>query len=211
MNSCSYLLMAAPSVRELSDLKGKMLACREGPSRNTPLAATLERLAGLRVTSDLNLQLPASDQEVYDLLVSGKADAALLPRPFGFWAEDRGCKRISSWPPVIDDPLPITLETTAVLWRERHAELEAFLGAHREGIAYFKANRGAAIKILQEKFAHSATFAAKTFDDYVVCMDESLKVQFKQLDLLISQVAPHTPGGSREMASRWIVPGALGG
>jgi ABC-type nitrate/sulfonate/bicarbonate transport system substrate-binding protein len=209
MNSCSYFLMAEPSVGKLEDLKGKILACREGPSRNAPIAETLQRLARLRIGRDLTLQLPSSDQEVYGLLIDGKVHAALLPRAFGFWAEDRGFKRMTAWPGVVDDPLPITIETTEKLWRERGAHLEAFLRAHGEGVGFFKAHRDAAIKILGEKFAHSPALAAKTFDDYVVCMDESLKVDFKQLELLLSQVAPQTPGGARQVAARWIVPGAL--
>lgn len=209
MNSCSYFLMTAPSVNKLEDLNGKVLACREGPSRNTPIAEILQTSAGLQIGRDLTLQLPSSDQEVYGLLIDGKVHAALLPRAFGFWAEDRGFKRITAWPGIVDDPLPITIETTEKLWRERAEEFEAFLQAHREGVRHFKANRDAAIKILGERFGHSPAFAAKTFDDYVICMDESLKVDFKQLELLVAQVTPQTPRGAREIANKWIVPGAL--
>ena len=208
MNSCSYFLMAEPSIKSLADLKGKIVACREGPSRSTPIAETFEKLANLQA-GDFTVQLPGTDQEVYDLLIAGRVHAAFLPRAFGFWAEDRGFRRITGWPGIVDDPLPISIETTERLWGERGAEFEIFLAAHREGVRSFKANREAAIKILREKFRHSPEFAAKTFDDYVVCMDESLKVDFKQLELLVSQVAPQTPGGARQVAARWIVPGAL--
>jgi ABC-type nitrate/sulfonate/bicarbonate transport system substrate-binding protein len=209
MNSCSYFLMVEPSVSRMEELKGKILACREGPSRNTPIAETFERMAGLQVQRDVTLQLPGSDQEVYELLIAGRVHAALLPRAFGFWAEERSFKRILSWPGIVDDPLPITIETTEKLWQERREDFETFLRAHREGVRHFKANREAAIRVLCEKFAHSPAFAAKTFDDYVSCMDESLKVDFKQLEWLVSQVAPQTPGGTRDIAERWIVPGAL--
>ena len=209
MNSCSYFLMTESSVSKLEDLKGKVLACREGPSRNTPIAATLQKLANLQVERDLTLLLPDSDQEVYGLLIDGKVHAALVPRAFGFWAEDRGFKRMTVWPGIVDDPLPITIETTEKLWRDRGEEFETFLTAHREGIRYLKANREAAMKILREKFGHSLGFAGKTFDDYLVCMDDSLKVNFKQLELLVSQVAPQRRTGAREIANKWIVPGAL--
>jgi NitT/TauT family transport system substrate-binding protein len=209
MNSCPYYLVAEPSVNKLEDLKGKILACREGPSRNTPIGATLQELARLEVGRDLSLQLPGSDQETYGLLMDGKVHAALLPRAFGFWAEDRGFKRITAWPDVVDDPLPITIETTEPLWRERGKDFENFLTAHREGIRHLQANRAAAIGILAKKFGHSPSFATKTFEDYLACMDESLKVDFKRLAMLVSQVAPGTPGGARQVAAQWIVPGAL--
>ena len=196
MNTCPYFLLAEPSIEQLPDLQGKILACREGPCRNTPLRETLERLAGLQLGRDLTLQLPSSDQEVYELLITGRIDAALLPRPFGFWAEERGYRRIISWPGIVDDPLPITIETTEKLWRGRGNEFDIFLQAHREGLRYFKANRDAAVKILRERFGQSPAFATKTFDDYAVCMDETLKVDFRQLEMLVSQVAPDTPGGA---------------
>jgi ABC-type nitrate/sulfonate/bicarbonate transport system substrate-binding protein len=209
MNSCSYYLMAEPSVSKLEDLKGKIIACREGPSRHTPIAETFQKLARLQVGRDLTLQLPSSDQEAYGLLIDGKVQAALVPRAFGFWAEDRGFKRVSSWPEIVDDPLPITIETTERLWRERGKDFETFLTAHREGIRHLKANRNAAIRILGERFGHSPGFAARTFDDYLVCLDDSLKVDFKQLEQLLSQVAPDAPGGAKQVAAEWIVPGAL--
>jgi hypothetical protein len=34
-------------------------------------------------------------------------------------------------------------------------------------------------------------------------------VDFKQLNKLLAQVAPATPGGARKVAADWIVPGGL--
>jgi ABC-type nitrate/sulfonate/bicarbonate transport system substrate-binding protein len=209
MNSCPYYLIAAPALHALTDLKGKIVVCRDGPARNAPIAQTFQERAQLRVGADLTLHLPGSDQEAFNLLISGKAQAALLPRPFGFIAEVRGFQRIKEWPEVVDDPLPITIETTDKLLRERERDLATFLAAHREGIRYFKANREAAIRVLEKQFGHSRALAQATFDDYVTCMDEELKVDFKQLEKLLSQVAPDTPGGARQLASKWLMPGAL--
>ncbi len=209
MNACPYYLLVDSPVTELADLAGKTIACREGPSRNAPIARRLRELAGLEVGKNINLRLPGSDQETYGLLVEGEVQAALLPRAFGFWAEERGFTRVADWPGIVDDPLPITIETTAKLWSERRRDLELFLTAHREGIHYLKANRDAAIRTLREKFGHSQSFAARTFDEYLVCMDESLMVDFKQLELLHSQVAPNAAEGAIQVAARWIASGAL--
>ena len=209
MNSCPYYLIASPSVHSLKDLQGKLIACREGPSRDTPIAETFFQRAQLRVGIDLTLALPSGDQDAFNALVSGEAQAALLPRPFGFIAEDKGFKRINEWPGVVDDPLPITIETTEKLFRERPADLTAFLTAHSEGIRYFKSHRADALRILTKQFGHSQTLAEKTLDDYVTCMDEGLKVDFKHFEKLLSQVAPGGSGNARELASQWIAPGAL--
>ena len=209
MNRCPYYLIAQSAIRSLADLKGRVVACREGPSRNTPIAATFLERADLRVGADLLLQLPNGDQDAFNLLIEGHAQAALLPRPFGFIAEERGFKRIEEWPEIVDDPLPITIETTVKLWREREKELKNFLSAHSEGIRYFKVHRADAIGVLTKRFGHSAALAEKTFDDYIICMDETLQVDFGEFAKLLSQIAPEASERTRQIAAEWIVPGAM--
>ena len=209
MNSCPYYLMASPSVHSLKDLRGKRVVCREGPSRNTPIPETFLQRAGLRVGTDVTLELLNGDQDAFNSLIISEAQAALLPRPFGFIAEEKGFKRINEWPGVVDDPLPITIETTEKLFRERAGDLSAFLTAHSEGIRYFKSHRADALRVLTKQFGHSQTLLAKTLDDYVTCMDEGLKVDFKHFEKLLSQVVPGASGNARELASQWIAPGAL--
>jgi ABC-type nitrate/sulfonate/bicarbonate transport system substrate-binding protein len=211
MNSCPYYLIAAPAITKLADLKNKAVACREGPSRNTPIAETFRKVAQLDVGKNLTLQLPKGDQDAFNLLIDSKVDGAFLPRPFGFIAEERGFNRITEWPDVVDDPLPITIETTEKLWRESGNDLKTFLRAHREGVRYFKTHRDDAIRILTQRFGHSESLAAKTCDEYIVRMDEQLTVDFRQFERLLSQVAPNTPGGVRKVAAEWVVPGALRG
>ena len=206
MNSCPYYLVAAPNVNRLADLSGKVIACREGPSRGAPIAETFFNLAKLRVGSDLELRLPSGDQDSFNLLADGQVQAALLPRPFGFIAEEKGFKRLSEWPEVVDDPLPITIETTTKLLSERHKDFTVFLAAHSEGIRYFKSHRAEALAILTRQFGHAATLAQKTLDEYIVCMDETLKVDFQRFELLLSQVKPGSSGDARRLAEEWIAP-----
>ena len=207
MNSCPYYLIATPAVNSLKDLRGKIVACREGPARNTPIAETFMERAALRIGTDLTLQLPKGDQDAFNLLIAGTAQAALLPRPFGFIAEERGFKRIGEWPEVVDDPLPITIETTTKVYGERKKDLETFLSAHSEGIRHFKSNRADAMRTLTKQFGHSQTLAEKTLDDYVTCMNEGFKVDYKDFEKLLSQVAPGA--AADQVASEWIVAGAL--
>lgn len=209
MNSCPYFLVAAPTITNLAGLKNKTVACREGPSRNTPIAESFEKLAQLRLGEDISLELPQGDQDAFNLLIDGKADGALLPRPFAFIAEERGFHRITEWPDVVDDPLPITIETAAKLWRDRTDDLKTFLAAHREGVRYFKSHRDDALRVLTKRFGHSEALAKKTCDDYMVCMDESLKVDFKEFERLLSQVAPARSSDARQIASEWIIAGAM--
>jgi ABC-type nitrate/sulfonate/bicarbonate transport system substrate-binding protein len=209
MNSCPYYLLVHPSISGWQDLKGKIIACREGPARNTPLSETLANTAQLDLGRDLTLALPQSDLDAFNALVNGKVQAALLPRPYGFLAEEKGFKRISDWPDVVDDPLPITIETTEKLLKQRGHEFAAFLAAHREGIRYMKSQRAKTTQMLQDRFNHVPALAGKTFDDYLVCMDERLIVDFGKFQQLLSQIAPDAMAGARQIASDWVMAGAL--
>ncbi len=209
MNSCPYYLLVHPSVRSWPDLKNKIIACREAPARNTPLSATLANLARLDLGRDLTLTLLQSDLDAFEALVSGRAHAALLPRPYGFLAEEKGFKRISDWPDVVDDPLPITIETTEKLLQRRGADFEAFLAAHREGILYMKNQRAKTIQTLQDRFQHTPAFASKTFDEYLVCMNERLMVDFRKLQQLLAQIAPGETVRARQIAADWVIVGGL--
>ena len=209
MNSCSYYLVADAAFKTVADLQGKTIACREGPSRGVPFGRIFQECAGLTLEKDLSLRFPDSDQEAFHLLMDRQVQAALLPRPYGFMAEEKGFGRIVDWPNLVDDPLPISIETTLALARERGDDLRAFVEAHREGVRYLKAHRDEAKRILSEKFGHSERLANKIAEDYLICMDESLAVEFKSLEQLVSQVALDTPGGARQVAAEWILPGAL--
>jgi ABC-type nitrate/sulfonate/bicarbonate transport system substrate-binding protein len=209
MNSCPYYLVADANVGGLAGLKGKTVVCREGPSRNTPIATTFLDRAQLKVGTDLTLQLLNGDQDAFDALIGGKTQAALLPRPFGFLAEEKGFKRINEWPDIVDDPLPITIETTLRVFRERENDLRTFVRAHSEGIGYFKSHRADALRILAKQFGHGQVMAEKILDDYVTCMDETLQVDFESFANLLSQVSPGATDDARQVASEWIARGGL--
>ena len=119
MNSCPYYLVVNPTIKEIGDLKGKALACRESVARIAPLSQVLQERGQLRLGQDVILKLPDGDQDALNLLPSGAVQAALLPRPYGFIAEAKGFKRLSGWPDVVDDPLPVMIETTEVRERKR--------------------------------------------------------------------------------------------
>lgn len=209
MNSCPYYLVVDSSLPRSQDLKGKTVACREGPARNTPLAETLAEKAELDSTRDLTLVLPQSDQDVFHMLLDGKAQAALLPRPYAFLAEEQGFNRIGNWPEIVDDPLPITVETTAKLLKACGNELTAFLAAHREAIGYLKSHRAETLRMLQKRFHHSPALASKTFDHYLICMNERLLVDYGKFRALLAQIAPDALASARAIASDWAMPGAL--
>jgi ABC-type nitrate/sulfonate/bicarbonate transport system substrate-binding protein len=206
MNTCPFYLVAESSIRGLHELRGKTLACPQIVGRIAPLARFFR---GQGLAEDLALKFPAGNQNALDLLVQGEAEAALLPRPFGFLAEEKGYQRVHEWPEIVDDPLPVAIETTATLAREHQKDFAAFLAAHGEGIRYLKSHREETIRMLEARFGHTRALAAKCFDDYLVCLDERLTIDFQHLEKLAAEIAPKFPGGATKLASEWLLPGVL--
>lgn len=209
MNTCPYLLVAGSSIREFKDLQGCAVVCREGPARGVPLRRVFQELGGITVGDDFELKLVGSDQEAFHTLLDKNAAAALLPRPYGFLAEDKNFHRMLDWPDIVDDPLPITLETTQSLLNGRENDFARFLTAHCEGIGYAKANRDKVVRLLMEKFGHYRILAEKTFDDYIRYMDETLRIDMLHLGKLLAQLAPDMSASARRIASQWAIPRAV--
>ncbi|MGH7843823.1 MAG: ABC transporter substrate-binding protein [Candidatus Binatia bacterium] len=207
MNSCPYYLVSDRANAAIDHLKGKELACLKGVARIAPLTRCF-REKGLS-EGDVRLKLANSDQDALDLLIRGEVQAALVPRPYGLLAAEKGFSKISDWPDLVDDPLPVMIETTEALLREREKDFAAFVTAHREGIRYLKLNRAETIHMLGERFAHSAALAGAAYDEYLVWLEDRLTIDFRKLQQLVTQVAPALAGSARQVASEWMVPGVL--
>lgn len=210
LNTCPYHLIAAPGVAGLKDIKGKTLVCRENVARGAPLSRIFEEKAGLKIGADFTLDSVEGDQDAYEALLGGRAQAALLPRQYGFLAEEKDCRRIAGWPDAVDDPLPVAIETTEKILRDKSKDLAAFLSAHGEAVRHLKAHRADTVRMLGEKFGHSPALAARTFDEYLVLLDGSMTIDRRRLESLVAQVAPDYPGGVGQLARAWLAPGAAG-
>jgi ABC-type nitrate/sulfonate/bicarbonate transport system substrate-binding protein len=208
LNSCPYHLLAAPGIKTIRDLDGKTIACREEPARNAPIARVLKETVGRKLNQDVKVALLPGDLDAYESLIAGRVEAALVPRQFGFVAEEKGFHRLDC-PDVVDDPIPVSIETTEKILRDRSGELAAFIAAHGEAIRHLKANRDQTILMLGDKFGHSPSLAAKTFDEYLLLLDDRLTIDLKHLENLLAQVAPDYPGGALKLAAEWIAPGVL--
>lgn len=209
MNSCPYLMLADESVTALKDLKGKTVVCREGPARGVPLGWQFHQLSGLTMGHDYQIKLVASDQEAFHTLLDKKAAAAIMPRPYGFVAEDKGFHRLREWNDLVDDPLPITMETTQKLLAEREKDFRTFLTAHREGIVHAKANREKIVQLLIDKFGHYRSLAERTFDEYLGFMNESLQIDMLHMGKLVAQVSTDKAADARQIAAEWAIAGAV--
>jgi hypothetical protein len=209
MNTCPYLLIADPAVNKVTDLKNQIVVCREGPARGVPLRWQFQQLGGGEIGYDPQIKLVASDQEAFHTLLDKKAIAAIVPRPYGFVAEDKGFHRMLEWNDMVDDPLPITIETTKELLGAREKDFRTFLLAHSEGIRHAKANREKIVQLLINKFGHYRALAERTFDDYLGYMDASLQIDMLHLSKLVAQVSSDKAANARHIAAQWAMAGAV--
>ena len=205
INSCPYRLVVQGEVRSAGDLLGKSLACRESTARISSLADALHQWGNLTIGKDIALITPETDKEALDMLFQNDVHASLLPQPYAIIAEERGFRTLRDWPEVVDDPLALVIETTESQFRERPEVFRAFREAYREGVAYLKNNRDAAIRMLRATFGQSPVVAAKAFEDLHLCLNDTLTVDMKELEKLLADLAPGRPGGARQLASEWIV------
>jgi len=209
MNSCPYLMLGDATIKEMKDLKGKTVVCREGPARGAPFRREFQQLGGIVLEQDFRIKLVPSDQEAFHMLLEKKAAAAIIPRPYGFVAEDQGFHRVPGWNEMVDDPLPITIETTQELLSGREQDFKVFLAAHREGIIHAKAHREKVIELLIDKFGHYRSLAERTFDDYLRYMDESLQIDLLHMGKLVAQVSDDSAANARQIAVEWAIDGAV--
>lgn len=209
MNRCPYVLVAEATVRNLGDLRGRNLACRDSVARIAPLKETLTQRAGLAIGVDVELVLLPGDQHAYEALVGGVCAAALVPRPFSFLCEEKGFRRLEGWPDVVDDPLPITIEVLEQSLRAREPAMIAFIEGHREAVRYLKAQRAAAVRILEATFGYGQSLAARVYDDYLIWLDDRLTVDPAEVAKLMQQITPPVTKNAAEIASRWIASWAL--
>ena len=179
---------------------GRRAACRWAGSFNS---------SAVSPWTIVQIKLVGSDQEAFHSLLDKKAAAAIVPRPYGFVAEDKGFHRMLDWNDLVDDPLPITIETTQKLFGEREKDFRTFLTAHSEGILHAKANREKVVRLLIDKFAHHRSLAERTFDEYLGYMDPSLQIDMLHMGKLVAQVSTEQAANARQIASEWAIPGAV--
>lgn len=141
-------LVAAPGIRTLDDLRGRVLAV-DAP--DTGFALVLYELlarAGLPQAS-LCIEPQGSTEQRYQALLGGRCAATLLRTPYELLAARQGCRVLAR----SADALPHyqgTVGATRQAWAEQHpAELKAFLQGYRQGLAWCRREPAAACALLQ--------------------------------------------------------------
>jgi NitT/TauT family transport system substrate-binding protein len=160
-----YALLAKPTIKQWSDLKGKTISIG-GPKDITRIY--LERMAGPNGVKpgDYDLVFAGATTARFSALQSGAVDAALLLPPFNFYAESAGFANLGY---TIDyaRELPFAGVVVGRAWAASHkATLDKVLRVHNKSMAWFAdpANRATAIKIMVEAGKLKEDDVIKSYD-----------------------------------------------
>jgi ABC-type nitrate/sulfonate/bicarbonate transport system substrate-binding protein len=85
-----FRVYGGPGINSLADLRGKRIAIARTGSTSDTLAKILLRGVGLEGGRDVEMLSAGGTPEMYAALVSGAAQAAVLPPPFTFQADAAG-------------------------------------------------------------------------------------------------------------------------
>ena len=165
MQAPPYAILAKPSIKRMTDLKGKVISIG-GVKDITRIY--LERMlapSGVK-PGDYDTVYAGATAARFSALQGGAVDAAVLLPPFSFYAESSGFNNLGL---TIDyaKELPFSGSVVNRAWATSHkAALDKLLAALSRSVAWYydPANRAEAIKIMVEASRLSEEDITKTYD-----------------------------------------------
>jgi ABC-type nitrate/sulfonate/bicarbonate transport system substrate-binding protein len=143
-----FQLYGDPSIRAVSDLKGKVVAATQ-PAASTDYATRIVlRRFGLMPDKDVKITYAGSMPALLSLLKSGHAAAGLMSVPTIFQARELGLKPILN---VTELNIPfvfVAVATTRKVIQQKPQAILGFLRAYTEAIAVIRRDKESALKAL---------------------------------------------------------------
>lgn len=165
MQSPPYAILAKPTIKSLSELKGKLIMV-DAPKGITRIY--VERMLapnGVK-PGEFDMVYAGATGARLSALQSGAVDATILLPPFSFFAEAAGFHNLGLTVDYAKE-LPFTGSVVNRNWAAGHrATLDKLLTAHNQSMAWFldPKNRAEAIAIIGEYSKMKPELIAKTYD-----------------------------------------------
>lgn len=159
-----WLLYSKPEITNVKALKGKRIGTGGFGSATDILLRELLNKYALEAGRDLVLLSVGSTSARLNALISGSVDAAVLPVPFNFNAQEAGFREMLSF---VNEGL--VLLTGSIVVREKTLEadpilVQKFMRATLKGVFYVRDNRSGTIPILARNIHVNEVLAAKIYD-----------------------------------------------
>lgn len=183
-----YSLMAQPSIKKLTDLKGKTISLAEQGDAYAEATREILRKAGLDPEKDLTIRYGGNSNQRFAALQAGAVDAVPVVPPQDRILIAKGYNVIAFYPDYFPN---LALSVTAVKksWAEANGDtVKAFMRAQANAVAwmYEPANREESVKILMQNTKADLDSANQAYDIYITKMHMYSKcVETKGLVTLI--------------------------
>ena len=179
-----YAVFAKPQIKNISDLKGKIVSI--GGSKDVTLlyVEALIGSAGLKA-KDIDFIYAKATQDRFAALISGGADAAILYPPATFRAAAQGFTNLGDIEPHLKD-FPFTVWAANTDWAQKNRPaLLAYVKAYGRAVRwlYDPKNKDQAVDILVKYSKQSKKDSADTYDYFIT------KLKAFSADGLISEAA----------------------
>jgi NitT/TauT family transport system substrate-binding protein len=167
-NKFPYQLVVPPSIKEISDLKGKRFAVsRIGSADHSAAVFVLPRF-GLMPETDLNILQVGSVPARFAALVNGSVQAALLIPPETVKARELGYRILANFSDIDIEYQQNGVYTTRNFISRRPDLLRRFAVAYAEGNYYIHTNPQGTKRIMQKYLKGDDKAIEEAYDQIVV-------------------------------------------
>jgi ABC-type nitrate/sulfonate/bicarbonate transport system substrate-binding protein len=143
-----FQLYGDPSIKSVSDLKGKVIAATQ-PAASTDYAARiLLRKHGLVPDKDVRIIYAGSSPALLSMLKAGNASAGLINAPAIYQAQELGMKQIVNVTELNIPFIFVAVCTTKRVLQQKPEAVSRYLRAYTEAISVILRDRETALKIM---------------------------------------------------------------
>ena len=161
-----HVLVAKREFKNVADLRGKIIGfAGYGDSTEFMLRAIL-RPAGLDLEKDVRAFAVSGSGQRLGALFAGKLDAAILPPPFNFEAENKGFVRLMAAADVFESNISgLALHNDTL--KENPAQVKKVLRALVKAQQHIRGNKADSVRLIADWLKLEPAIAQASYDIYV--------------------------------------------
>jgi len=163
-NRPMFWLYARPEIRDVKNLKGKRVGVSNIGSGPDSLLREVLKRNGLEGGRDVVVLALGLAGNIHAGLVGGVVDAAMIPPPFNFMAEEAGFRELVSFIKQDFVEMQGAIVLREGLLQSDPALVESFLRGTLKGFRYARDNRSGTLPILASYLKIGKELAAKIYD-----------------------------------------------
>jgi len=163
-NRPMFWLYARPEIRDVKNLKGKRVGVSNIGSGPDSLLREVLKRNGLEGGRDVVVLALGLAGNIHAGLVGGVVDAAMIPPPFNFMAEEAGFRELVSFIKQDFVEMQGAIVLREGLLQSDPALVESFIRGTLKGFRYARDNRSGTLPILASYLKIGKELAAKIYD-----------------------------------------------